>query len=392
MDLISFMYPPFIMHRTAPVHVEVEASIYSRQTFGGISTYVTEVFTRISRSPDFCVRLRLRHPVIQSPPSSCKYAVTGRTSAPNKWVRRTTRAFALTAQIASRIGLHVVPGRRRYIIHNTYYESPRIMHVPVVATIYDMAHERLPALFCTGKDDRFRQQKARSLTSAHHIISISRAAKEDMCDYYEIAENRVSVVPLAASNAYYPDENLDNTYAACGRPYVLYVGARWHYKNFALLIRALASPLIPSDVFLVVAGPEFTREERELVDTFNLTHRVVAVERPSVDILRKLYSNALMFVYPSRFEGFGIPLVEAMACGAPVAASRIPVFQEVAGDAAEYFDPCDVDSLVVAINRLLDPVRADELRQLGFARQRLFSWDKTASLTQDVYRSLLGIG
>ena len=160
-----------------------------------------------------------------------------------------------------------------------------------------------------------------------------------------------------------------------------------HHRNFIRLLEAFAIGSFQKTFMLVCAGESWSSEETDLIQKWNLKNSVVLVETPTTQKLRELYQQAEMLVYPSLYEGFGFPLVEAMACGTPVATSKnggsIP---EVAGDAALYFDPRDPSDMAKTLLELTNKELAGSLRQKGFENVKRFSWDLAAEQTVACYR------
>ena len=162
-------------------------------------------------------------------------------------------------------------------------------------------------------------------------------------------------------------------------PLVLFVGSRAHYKNFLMLFTALAEwPESDNPPHLLALGPEWTREEQSVLRFSPARHRFHQIVDPDDAVLRYWYNRAGVFVFPSLAEGFGIPLLEALACGCPAAVSDLPVFREVAGDAALYFDPEDPASIRSALRQSLSDGRASPRAAAGLAIAQNYSWDFTA--------------
>jgi glycosyltransferase involved in cell wall biosynthesis len=153
------------------------------------------------------------------------------------------------------------------------------------------------------------------------------------------------------------------------RPFILYVGARSHYKNFKTLLRAYAAWPRRSEISLIVVGNPWSKEEQEEINTAGLERNVVCRTGTTDEELCALYNQALAFVYPSLSEGFGIPLLEAMACGCQIVASRIPIFIEVAKDIPYFFDPLNTDELIAALEASclseIEKSRAEDVLAFG---------------------------
>jgi glycosyltransferase involved in cell wall biosynthesis len=171
------------------------------------------------------------------------------------------------------------------------------------------------------------------------------------------------------------------------------VGARAGYKNFTALIDAYAGWAKRDEILLVCVGAAWQPAETRLLDERGVTGRVRLLRHIDDERLRRLYNRAVGFVYPSLEEGFGIPLLEAMACGCPIAASHIPSTLEVAGDIPLTFDPTNVDDLRSVLDRLAGAESLAARRAAGLARVQAFSWEKTAQGMLEVYRSVSqGVG
>jgi glycosyltransferase involved in cell wall biosynthesis len=247
-----------------------------------------------------------------------------------------------------------------------------------------MNHERFTDLYASDWGQSLRRRYREHLGRATRIIAISRTTKEDVTRFYGIEAARIDVAqPAVDVGTFYPDADHRPVVERAasigpGAPYFLYVGGRWTYKNFRGMLEGFARSRVRESHFLLVAGAPWLPEEQRLVDDVGLADRVRLVRQPSVDVLRALYSSATAFVFPSYHEGFGIPLLEAMACGTMVLTSDADVFHEVAADAAVFFDPFDRDALAGALETPLDPARRQRYVTRGYARIRQYSWDHCA--------------
>lgn len=252
---------------------------------------------------------------------------------------------------------------------------------PVVLTVHDFTYELMPALFEDVSDDLRR--KARWLDRASAVICVSEATRADLRRFHPEFDRPVVVAPHAVSAAFTQARRTPLR----GLPdrYLLHVGNRHRHKNVDLLLRAFAeiAPRDP-DLHLVLTGAGLPAE-RDLLDELGIAHRT-HVMKVSDARLPSLYACAEAFVFPSLYEGFGLPLLEAMASGCPVVMSEIPASLEVAGDAALTVDPRDVGGLVSAIERITrDRALAASLRDAGRRRAEMFTWDRSAQLTATAY-------
>jgi glycosyltransferase involved in cell wall biosynthesis len=253
---------------------------------------------------------------------------------------------------------------------------------PAVLTIHDLSFERDPKLM--GARDRFffRTMVPRSVRHADRVLAVSEQTKRDLIERYGIDERKIVVTPNGVDEGFTPGGP-----ARDGRPYLLFVGALQPRKDPLGAIEALA--LADSDLSLVLVGPDkgAAAEARRAVARLGLNGRVEFaghVEKPE---LAALYRGAEALVFPSRYEGFGLPVVEAMASGTPVVATSVGAIPEVAGDAAVLVEPGDPVALAGGIERAL--ADRDRLVRAGLERARLYSWTETARRTLAVYWELL---
>jgi glycosyltransferase involved in cell wall biosynthesis len=220
--------------------------------------------------------------------------------------------------------------------------------------------------------------KKRALAAADKIICISESTASDLQAIYGVERNKIQVIHLAPSLMFQPS---DDSPPAPEHPYLLYVGARTLYKNFDTLLAAFErwQPQVPVD--LVVVGGPWEESEIGRLSGHKRRHQIHLLTHVDDERLASLYRQALAFVYPSLYEGFGIPLLEAMACRCPIVASRIPSNEEIAGDYPVYFDPTSIDDLVSALDASAAIGRHPELEARGSIILARYSWEKTAAQT-----------
>lgn len=284
-----------------------------------------------------------------------------------------------------------VSNPRHYdIAHPTYYSvltKQELKHYakPLVITVYDMIHE----IFAQTVDlnGAVAREKRAAVMAADAVLCISESTKRDLLERYPISEDRIKVTYLASEI----DISLSyGSEAVPERPYFLYVGSRASYKNFDRLLSVFAHiALIQSDVILCVVGLPFTLEEERLLNDLRLTDRVINYGLIEDNHLAKLYRCSLAFVYPSLYEGFGIPPLEAMSCGTVVIAAATSSLPEVIGDAGILFDPYSEVALADAMLSILNsPSYRSVLISKGTIKAKDFSWDKTIAQTLAVYKAL----
>ena len=254
-----------------------------------------------------------------------------------------------------------------------------------VITVYDMINEKLPGVF--SHNDKASYYKKITAERADHIICISKNTKDDLISHFNVPETKISVVYLGCSISK-TDEEIRPPVKS---PFLLYVGSRDTYKNFHFFLKAFANSRVKKEVCIVCfGGGLFTKNEKELFKNLKIPEdRIIQISGSDI-LLSSLYSSAEAFVFPSLYEGFGLPLLEAMSVECPVICSNASSFPEVADIAAEFFDPNSEESLIDALeNVLLDEARKKSLINEGLERVKCFSWDKCAAETEALYRKLL---
>ena len=266
------------------------------------------------------------------------------------------------------------------IYHPTYYHEYGIGNYDrLVVTVYDMIHELY------GIDRLTPLRKKRLINRADGIIAISQHTKDDLINIYGIKDDQIKVIYLANSLDYDVDEE-----AIVKSNYILFVGNRGGYKNGRLLMSAYAHSRIAKSYKLVfMGGGNFTFEEKRTIRELKIEKNTIQISGDD-SVLANLYKYAVCFVYPSSYEGFGLPLLEAMHYGTAVITSNSASLPEVAGDAALYFENGSEEDLIFALEKMTEneEMRVDYARR-GIEREKLFTWDKCADETYDYYLNLL---
>lgn len=358
--------------------------IFGLQEFGGISRYFFELASRI---PELGAH-ECRFPF---PFSNNSYlGQPGPFQKPRflhrqKWIRGRTRMLRAINRIAM---MRAVSRADFDLFHPSFFDPwflGRLRVRPFVLTVFDMIHEIFPQYYPSG--DPTAANKALLIRRAPAIIAISHRTKADILRFHDVDERKIRVIHLADSF-----EGKATPRAVIGLPgrYLLFVGSRIRYKNFAPMVRALA-PILSGDpsLFLICAGGgAFEPGEQSLFQSAGVEARISQISVGDEE-LAFLYSHAQALVYPSLYEGFGIPILEAFRMGCPVVLAGASCGPEIAGDAAISFEPGSPVELQVAVKRILED---GELRRVlvekGRSRILQFSWDKTARETLEVYRML----
>lgn len=359
--------------------------IFGWQKYGGISRYLCEIAKEMSNTLNQNVAI------------VCPFYVNAYLKNASKRLRilgLPIPIFPKFGRIFRAINFLFVWPTMHYlkpdIIHETYYALRRTgpKRSKVVLTVHDMIHERFSNQ--TIKSNLISREKFAAISRADHIICVSKQTRQDLIDILKVSPDKITVVYLgfslnvASNNSIQVDKK--------HRPFLLYVGAREGYKNFNSLLKAYASSSELKLKFDLVCfgGKPFSK--KEIAHMYELSLNVTQIKHVSGDdkVLAGYYKAAYAFIYPSLYEGFGIPPLEAMSFDCPVICSNSSSIPEVVGEAAEMFNPDDYKSIQFAIERVLHD---DELRKSlvlrGRERVKKFSWNKCAQETLDVYRKLL---
>lgn len=372
------------------MRIVYDSQIFWRQRYGGISRYIAEIAERIARQPGTSVR-------VLAPLHMNAYL----RGMPHRWVRGRavelpSPLFRFRGVVNEALSVAALRVSGADLVHETYY-APRTVAPPgakVVLTVYDMIHELRPEEF--HPSDRTAMFKRRAVARADHVICISENTRRDLLRIHGTVDPaKVTVIHLGHDFRSGPSDDSVPSPARSelgAQPYLLYVGDRRGYKNFGAMVAAYAaSPALRSGVRLVAfGGPPFGAAEAGLAEAHGLTDGQLAHAQGDDDALRQLYTGATALIYPSAYEGFGIPVLEAMSVGCPVVAARASSIPEVAGDAARLFEPAVPGALTRAMEDVvLDEAQRTALRVRGMARAALFSWQRCADETLAVYRRLL---
>jgi len=358
--------------------------IFSWQRVGGISRYFTELAARMHALPG-------AQACVVAPLHINRYLAERRSAIPTwgLYAGRAPRAALLADKACAALARPLTAAARPDIVHETYYEAagtaPRSARL--VLTAYDMVDELYPELFPLNA--RVRSLRQQAFDRADHVICISESTRRDLLRLYAVEPGKASVVHLASSLA--PSSEAP---FSLGEPYFLYVGQRDSYKNFMGLLKAFAqSGLAESHRLLCFGGGSFKPYELEQAGCLGIPSDRVRSIAGDDALLARCYAGAVAFAYPSLYEGFGIPLLEAMACGCPILCGRAGSLAEVAGPAAHYCDAADPASLAEGLLALARfPKARQGLIAQGRERAKAFSWDRCAEQTLSIYEKLLGRG
>ena len=364
--------------------IQFDHQIFSQQIYGGISRYFTELIKRINEENEFSVGTIFSNNVyLTKDIYPCL-----KPFLPNNHFRGKLKILNYVNKLES---LKKIKKSDFDIFHPTYFDDyfmKNLGNKPFVITIYDMIHEKFnQKYFGSNSSRKIIIQKKKLAEKATKIIAISNKTKMDIIDIFDIDEKKIDVVYLGNS--------LINNSTAQKRiidfDYILYVGNRSSYKNFDGLLKVLPYLFSNNNLKLICAGGgDFNLNESNYIKSLGLTDKVLSVSKINDDILSNLYANALFFIFPSLYEGFGIPIIESFHCGCPVLSSNCGSLPEIGGEAALYFDPYNQQSFFdTASNLINNELLRNELKLKGTERIKNFSWDKTFQQTLNVYKSVI---
>ncbi|MDD5521923.1 MAG: glycosyltransferase family 1 protein [Kiritimatiellae bacterium] len=274
---------------------------------------------------------------------------------------------------------------------STYYTTPPV-GLPSVCVVYDMIMERYPELFTDDGAKKLVWQKRQAIKQAERVLCISENTQKDVIELTGVSRAKCLVVypaPFVTSQSRVDAESVAETNR---EPFLLYVGD-YHtpHKNFSFLLKSLGSVLtneLPFKRLIVVSPVEPTSSDLKSFAGLIRPERLEFITDCDDRKLMFFYKTCTAFVYPSLYEGFGIPVVEALSCGAPVVCSNTSSLPEVGGDAVYYFNPTSVDDFAVALKKALSDGRTPEKLLQRIGQTEKFSWDKTALVFLEVLENV----
>jgi len=363
------------------MRIAFNGQIFSMQKFGGVSRYISALTLHlVNNSQNARIFAPLhQNSYLQTLPPKLVY---GRHLAycPNK-------ASGIFATINHTVASYKIKSWQPNVIHDSYYSALRTGRegTPTVLTVHDMIHE----LYFSNS--RATKIKRIAIERADHLICISQNTKNDLLELLSIPEDKISTIHHGFDSSFSQLEALTDPELHLDRPFLLYVGSREKYKNFDSLLLAISNSIKLRQDFNLIAfgGGAWTSAERKKISDMGFNKNQIHQVTGGDDLLATLYKSATALVYPSSYEGFGLPPLEAMACACPVISSNASSMPEVIGNAGEFFDPAETDDITDSIERVVysDQVR-ESLVGRGHERLKSFSWDKCAKETLSVYRAL----
>jgi len=359
----------------------MDNQIFTIQTFGGISRVFTELYLKFRNgSASEC-----EIPIIFSENEYIKGILNTKSILPeNKSFLKKLFYYAINRTYST---LKLLK-RNFDVFQPTYYDPyflPFLKGKPFVLVVHDMTHELFPGN--VSKQDKTIKWKKELVYKADKIIAISKNTKKDIIKFYDIDESKIEVVYWGTSMTV-SNEKVD---MELPERYILFVGNRNTYKNFDLFFKSIV-PILKEDkdLNLVCAGSnKFSQKEIDMIQEKGLLERVKHVKFKNDKEQEYIYNNAICFVFPSLYEGFGIPVLEAFACDCPVVLSNTSSLPEVGGDAVEYFDPKDVKSIENSVRKVIENAELrKKMTKEGRERLKNFSWDCAAKKFMNIYKTI----
>ena len=354
--------------------------VFSWQRYGGISRYFANIYDTIKEQSDIDAGIGLLY-------SENYYIRDFKGFLSNDFgkliLSKSSRRYKWNKQYSK----YLIKSSDFDIFHPTYYNPYFINKIkkPYVLTVHDMIHELMPEYFNTN--DQVSYQKRLCVEKASHIIAISETTKTDLINILGISDDKITVIHHGYKYHNITTNHLSNEQNG---DYLLFVGDRAGYKNFTNFLSAIAPLLLErNNLRLICAGGgSFQSMERELLLRLKLTEKVTQISASEAQ-LHQLYANAILFVFPSLYEGFGLPLLEAFQQDCPIIASDNACFREILGNAGNYFDPLSHSEILNKVKKLVDDtLLRNELVIHGKRRLKDFTMQECMDKTINVYRNL----
>lgn len=358
------------------LQVIYDSQIFDAQTFGGISRYFCEIIPRMNITFDISVRYSENIYLKES--KLCKH----RLPIP-RWIFNKYKNKLLGKN--RKFSEHMLRSSSTYLLHATYYEpyfQEWLGNNPYVITVHDMIYEKLPEFFSKEDRELIFEQKKKVVTQADRVIAISQNTKKDIIELLHIAPEKIDVI-YHGTNIQKPTQKILVTLP---KRFILYVGTRYSYKNFTRFAKAFS--LLSSkdkDLYAICTGNPFSMNEIKIFESLNISPKFIHIQASDA-MLYTLYTQAEAFVFPSLYEGFGIPILEAYACLCPAIISNTSCFPEIAADAAAYFNPySEIEIADTIASVIYNPTLRTDLIHKGSEQIKLYSWEKAALQTEQVY-------
>ena len=362
---------------------------FTLQKYGGISRYFSELMSKNEESDLsllFSDNYYLTNEIIK------KFKILPEKHEYNSFLpsinfKGKERIIRLYRKLLSNDNINFSINKIKYsnyeIFHPTYYNTYFLKYLknrPFVLTVHDMIHELFPHFF--SKTNNTSSNKFFLMKKAKLIIAVSEHTKNDIIKFLPEVTDKIIVINHGFSWSH-------NNRFSKKEDYLLFVGSRYNYKNFDLFTKAISPILINNNLKLFCIGNSFTNKEKATFDELGIANKTICKSVSDIE-LAEIYSKALAFIFPSIYEGFGIPVLEAFASGCPAILSNTSSLPEVGGDAAVYFDPYNIEDMRNQIEKVItSSTLQNTMINNGYQRLKNFSWEKCANETMNAYKKLI---
>ena len=374
------------------MNLTVDGLIYQRQVKGGVSRMFNEILPLMCGQRDSLnVRIVALGKLAQSFPRHDRIR-SSRVFSLNDFLWPQRVWWPVDGYLRELALVQLSGQSRNAIWHSTYYTVPPSWRGPKIVSVYDLIHEKFSHLFPGARWDHVRRDMASAIHRADMLLCISESTAADLVEIHGVPQDKVRVAPLAHSPIF--EQKLGDPFVEPVKPYLLTVGSRFGhptfaYKNVETLLNAYAEWEFRKEFEIVCVADRWSDQERRVLSEMGLSDDVKLLANPSDRELARLYQFASASVYPSKYEGFGIPVLESLAAQCPVVTTRVPSMLEVGLNAPFYFDPKDVEELRASLTRAVSDGRDPERLALGQEVSRRYSWTRTAQATLEAYQSVL---
>ena len=356
------------------MNIIYDHQIFSSQNLGGPSRYFVELIKELI--------ILKNYPTIIAPINQNIYLKEISLKFKKEFFFKFEKKSHLSQLLNDLITKYYFKKIKHDLYHLTYYNNCFSTNKPKIITVYDLIHEKFISEF-----NLKTFPKKKIFKNIDHFICISENTKKDLINYYDIDEKKITVTYLANSLKSKEIKKFKSI-----KPFFLYVGSRKRYKNFELLLKSysLNKKIINNFDIVCFGGGKFVKEEIENIKNLSINLNSIHHIEGSDEILSSLYSSAEALIYPSKYEGFGLPILEAMSFGCPVISSNASSLPEVYGDAALTFSPASSENLIHCIEKITnDSELRKTLIKKGYNREKIFTWKKCANETNELYKKLV---
>lgn len=350
------------------------------EKFGGVSRYFTEILKTNNEYANYQLALKYSNNEYLKELDFAYKPFLSNVQIPKK--------HYLISAVNKPNSIKTIKHSDASIVHLTHYDPYLFKYLKgkvVISTIHDLNFFATPQFF--GKQTKLlKNWQTQCINKSDKLITISENSKKDLVNFFNIPEEKISIIYHGISDVFSKSSERN----ILPYPYILFVGRRNGYKNFSIVekVFSMITDKYP-DIRLVCTGLPFSDNEKKHFANLKINSKVIHFSATERDLVN-LYSNALFFVFPSFYEGFGFPLLEAMACECPVLCSNASCFPEIASNAASYFDPNSVEELCEKMIEIIENERLrTNLIKNGLKRKKDFSWEESRIKHFELYKSLI---